>query len=88
MARQKKSDNAVDNLCFEDALEKLEGIVKEMEKGDLKLEDSLTLFSQGVVLSQLCLGKLNTAEKEIDTLLQKEQGKWIEKKTVFSGEGD
>lgn len=88
MARQKKSDNAVDNLCFEDALEKLEGIVKEMEKGDLKLEDSLTLFSQGVVLSQLCLGKLNTAEKEIDTILQKEQGKWIEKKTVFSGEGD
>ena len=88
MARQKKSDNAVDNLCFEDALEKLEGIVKEMEKGDLKLEDSLTLFSQGVVLSQLCLGKLNTAEKEIDTILQKEQGKWVEKKTVFSGEGD
>ena len=88
MARQKKSDNAVDNLCFEDALEKLEGIVKEMEKGDLKLEDSLTLFSQGVVLSQLCLSKLNTAEKEIDTVLQKEQEKWIEKKTVFSGEGD
>jgi exodeoxyribonuclease VII small subunit len=80
----KKGNNTADNtksnhLSFEEALLNLETIVKSLEKGDLALEESIAQFSEGVVLSQLCLAKLNVAEQHIDKILQEEQGKLIER---------
>lgn len=59
---------------FEDALKKLEEIVKEMESGDLTLEESLKSFEEGVRLSRFCAKKLDEAERRIDTLLKNEDG--------------
>ncbi|MBI5197490.1 MAG: exodeoxyribonuclease VII small subunit [Nitrospirae bacterium] len=61
---------------FEKAMARLEEIVREMEKGDVPLEDSLKLFEEGIKLSQLCTQKLDEAEGKIEILL-KEKGEKV-----------
>ena len=55
---------------FEDSLAKLEKIVEQMESGDLKLEDSLKLFEQGMKLTAECNQRLNEIEKKVKSLLK------------------
>jgi len=59
---------------FEDALERLEAIVRSLEDGDLALEESLRLFEEGVSLTRLCASKLEEAQRRIDVLTRGEQG--------------
>ncbi len=59
---------------FEEALTRLETIVKSLEGGDLSLEESLRLFEEGVSLTRLCAGKLEEAQRRIDVLTRGEQG--------------
>lgn len=54
---------------FEDALGELESIVERMERGDLKLEESLQLFERGVGLTRQCRISLETAELKVKNLL-------------------
>ena len=56
---------------FEDSLEKLEKITKELESGDLSLEASLKRFDEGMKLAKSCNHTLNEAQKKIDILLKK-----------------
>jgi exodeoxyribonuclease VII small subunit len=63
---------------FEKALQELEGIVSELEDGDLHLEKAFKKFAEGVKLSKLCSRKLDETEKKISLLLQDENGKLIE----------
>ncbi len=65
-------------LTFEKALEKLEGIVQELESGDLPLEKALKKFEEGVHLSKLCSGKLDETEKKIAVLLEDGEGGFAE----------
>ena len=53
---------------FEEALARLEAIVKNLEEGDLKLEESLRLFEEGVSLTRLCATRLDEAQRRIDLL--------------------
>jgi len=55
---------------FEDNLNRLEGIVKKMESGELSLEDSLKTFEEGIKLYRLCAQKLDEAERRVEILLQ------------------
>jgi exodeoxyribonuclease VII small subunit len=55
---------------FEAQLATLERIVRELERGDLPLEQSLDLFEQGVKLSRECQERLNEAERRIEVLLR------------------
>lgn len=57
------------DLKFEAALKELEGIVGQLESGELPLEDSLQLFEKGIALSRVCTGKLAEAEKKVDALM-------------------
>jgi len=59
---------------FEECLQRLEVIVKEMERGDLPLEQSLKLFEEGISLSNSCKRELEEAEGKIEILL-KDDGK-------------
>lgn len=59
---------------FEDALTKLESIVKQLEEGELSLERSLERYEQGVRLARFCSGKLEEAEKRIEVLQTTENG--------------
>lgn len=60
---------------FEKKLGRLEEIVGFMEKGELSLENSLSLFEEGVKLSRECHSELTEAENKVKLLLdQDEQG--------------
>lgn len=56
---------------FEASLEELERIVKELEKGDLPLEQSLTLFENGMRLSAECKRQLEEAESRVEMLTKR-----------------
>lgn len=58
------------NISFEEAVEKLEKIVQELENGELSLEDSLEKFALGVSLSKVCYSQINKAQNTIDKILQ------------------
>lgn len=63
MAKQKD-----EQLSFEDALNQLETLVESMEQGDLSLEESLSSFERGVVLSRSCEAALQAAEQKVEIL--------------------
>jgi exodeoxyribonuclease VII small subunit len=56
---------------FEECLQRLEKIVQELEKGDVPLEISLTLFEEGMNLSWACRKELDQAEGKVEILLKK-----------------
>ena len=53
---------------FEAALAELEAIVARLEQGELPLEESLSQFERGVVLTRLCQKALSQAEQKIRIL--------------------
>jgi exodeoxyribonuclease VII small subunit len=59
---------------FEEALGRLEEIVRKMEAGDMTLEESLKAFEEGIKLARLCSKKLDDAERRVDILLKQEDG--------------
>ena len=64
-------------LKFEEALERLEKIVEELESGGLSLEKALTRFTDGVKLIKFCNSELNKAEEKIEMVLS-ENGEFTE----------
>ena len=56
---------------FEAGLQELETVVKELESGDLPLEQAILLFERGVALSETCRKQLESAESRVETLLKK-----------------
>lgn len=63
---------------FEAAMQRLEEIVKLMERGELPLEDSLKLFEEGTALVRQCGGLLDTAEQKIVRLMKGPDGAPVE----------
>jgi exodeoxyribonuclease VII small subunit len=55
---------------FEEALLKLEDLVRKMEGGDLSLEESLKAFEEGIRLARFCTKKLDEAERRVEILLK------------------
>lgn len=55
---------------FEEALERLETIVEELEGGSLSLEQSITRYEEGVRLSRRLTQTLDRAEKRIERLTE------------------
>lgn len=56
------------SLSFEQALKRLEEIVRELEKGEIEIEKALTLFEEGTRLSRICSSKLSKIERRIEIL--------------------
>lgn len=50
---------------FEEALSRLEAIVKELENESISLEKSIELYEEGIELSKLCTETLEEAELRI-----------------------
>ncbi|MDC9728209.1 MAG: exodeoxyribonuclease VII small subunit [Methyloprofundus sp.] len=65
MARRKSA------TLFEDSLKDLEGIVEQLEQGELSLDESLKSFEQGVKLTRICQTALQDAEQKVQILLEK-----------------
>ncbi len=62
------------NIKFEEAIEKLDVIVSKLESGSVPLDDSLSLFEEGVALIKLCNEKLDMAEQKVRILTENEDG--------------
>ena len=60
--------SAINELSFETAYEELEGIITKLESGDLPLDDSVTLFERGRLLSEHCQSLLDKAELRVSQL--------------------
>jgi len=56
------------SISFEDALKRLEEIVKELERGDVEIEKALLLFEEGTKLSRICAKKLSQIERKVQIL--------------------
>jgi len=54
---------------FEEALARLEEIVRKLESGNMSLEDSLKAFEEGVRLSRICSERLDEAERRVEILV-------------------
>lgn len=63
-----------DEINFEEALARLEKIVKELESGEAPLDRSLELYEEGTSLVRVCSKALENAEKKIKMLTLSENG--------------
>lgn len=52
-------------MSFEESLSRLDEIVRHLEKGDLPLSESLTLFEEGTALMSACSKMLDEAEQKV-----------------------
>ncbi|MEF1290349.1 exodeoxyribonuclease VII small subunit [Vibrio sp. M260118] len=59
-----------ENMTFEATIEELDGIVENLENGDLALEDALKKFERGIALARSGQTKLIDAEQRVSILLQ------------------
>ncbi len=59
---------------FESSMEELELIVKDLESGNLPLEEAIKKFETGMKCSKFCLEKLDATEKKITLLMRNSQG--------------
>jgi exodeoxyribonuclease VII small subunit len=64
----------ISSLSFEDALAELERIVKGLEGGQQKLEDSLSAYERGALLRRHCEAKLAEAETRVQAIVQRADG--------------
>tara|TARA_B110000285_G_scaffold138352_1_gene154905 strand:- start:3655 stop:3900 length:246 start_codon:yes stop_codon:yes gene_type:complete len=71
-------DQAKSAFNFEASLAELEALVKQMEQGDLTLEDSLAAFERGISLTRGCQTALAQAEQKVNVLMQDAQGHVVE----------
>ena len=63
-----------DKMSFEDALAELEGIVKQLERGEVELEKSITIYERGAALKAHCEAKLKAAELKVEQIVQGANG--------------
>lgn len=61
-------------LSFEEAVARIDEIVTSLEKGDAKLDKSLSLFEEGVKLIEQCGSMLDNAEQTVSRLQKSMQG--------------
>jgi exodeoxyribonuclease VII small subunit len=61
---------------FEEAMERLEAIVAELEGEDRGLEEQFALFQEGMELARLCDKKLGEVEKSVEIVLKDASGEW------------
>jgi exodeoxyribonuclease VII small subunit len=69
---KKKSNSSVPDdtpeLTFEQSLERLEDVVRQLEQGKIGLSESLERYEEGVRFLRLCYRTLETAERKIELL--------------------
>lgn len=56
------------DLSFEDALKQLEAIVRQLESGDVPLDESISLYAKGDALKRQCEERLKAAQARIESI--------------------
>ncbi len=79
MTKDMKGTDDATPASFESALEQLQEIVDQLERGELTLEESVSAFERGTRLLKACSGALSDAEKRVKSLIESEGGELLEK---------
>jgi len=76
MAKKGKEDIPEDiaAMNFEVALAELEGIVQDLEGGQVDLDASIALYSRGALLKRHCEAKLNAASEQVEKIVADDAG--------------
>ena len=64
-------------IKFEKAIQRLEKIVDDLEKGEMDIDKSLEIFEEGIKMSRVCSKKLNEAEAKIEKLTKDQKGELV-----------
>ena len=64
----------ISDLSFEDALKALEQVVRQLESGDVALDQSIALYERGEALRQHCQARLDAAQARIEAIVQDARG--------------
>ena len=67
-----------ENLTFEQSMQRLEQIVRAMERGDVALEESLKLFQEGTELVRSCHKLLDEAQLQVKQIMTAADGSPVE----------
>ena len=73
------------NATFEQNMQRLEQIVRSMERGDVPLEESLKLFQEGTGLVEACGKLLDEAELQVKKITTAADGSPVEEAFVDEG---
>ena len=68
------TDTPISEMTFEQAMSELERIVTQLERGDVSLEDSISLYEKGAELKKRCETKLKEAEQKVAAITLDEDG--------------
>ena len=66
------------NKTFEESMQRLEQIVRAMERGDVALEESLKLFQEGTELVRSCQKLLDDAQMQVKMIMTAPDGSPVE----------
>lgn len=70
----KATAKEIAGLSFEDALKELEGIVQQLERGQVKLDDAIAFYERGTLLKRHCEDKLKEAKMKVDKIVLSADG--------------
>jgi len=73
-----KANKKMEEMTYEEAVNKLEEIVNRLENAEIPLEESLSSFQEGIALSRHCREKLAEIEYKVEYLLKEEQQQTID----------
>ncbi|PVA11602.1 exodeoxyribonuclease VII small subunit [Pelagivirga sediminicola] len=68
------SETNVAEMTFEEAMKELEQVVGRLERGDVALDESITLYERGAALKKRCEAKLKEAEEKVAAITLDGQG--------------
>jgi exodeoxyribonuclease VII small subunit len=73
------------NASFEEQLSELKNITKQLEDGQLSLDDSLKLFEKGIGLYRTCSSLLESTERKVTILMENNEVKSLTDLEVENG---
>ena len=68
------TDTPVDKMSFEQAMKELEAVVDQLERGDVALDASITLYERGAALKKRCEDELKRAEEKVAAITLDAEG--------------
>ena len=68
------TDTPVEEMSFEQAMKELETVVDQLERGDVALDHSITLYERGAALKKRCEEELKRAEEKVAAITLDQNG--------------
>ncbi len=74
------SNNDLEKLTFEEAMQELEKLVDSLDKGNVSLDEAIEAYDRGSQLKDYCQNKLNEAKMKVETIQSTENSDTIPEK--------